>query len=82
MENNSLKSRSNWQPILLMCLTAKFVFSFEILLENSKHVVQLSKEDISSIELIKVFLETERKLYVDIEMVMHVICVAAAKACS
>ena len=42
------------------------------------HVAQLSEEDLSSIELIKVFLETERKLYVDIEMVMHVICVAAA----
>ena len=42
------------------------------------HVAQLSEEDLSSIELIKVFLATERKLYVDIEMVMHVICVAAA----
>ena len=42
------------------------------------HVAQLSEEDLSSIELIKVFLETERKLYVNIEMVMHVICVAAA----
>ncbi|CAB4009083.1 Hypothetical predicted protein [Paramuricea clavata] len=36
-------------------------------------VAQLNEEDLCSIKLIKVFLETERKLYVDIEMVMHVI---------
>ena len=29
--------------------------------------LQLNEEDLCSIELIKVFLETERKLYVDIE---------------
>ena len=44
--------------------------------EDQTHVVQLSEEDLSSIELIKIFLESERKLYLDIEMIMHVICVA------
>ena len=40
-------------------------------------VSPLDKE-LSSIELTEVFLEGERRLYIDIEMVMHAICVAAA----
>ncbi|CAB3980645.1 LIGHT-DEPENDENT SHORT HYPOCOTYLS 6 [Paramuricea clavata] len=48
----------------------------EFIRRLERHVAQLNKEDLCSIKLIKVFLETERKLYV--EMVMHVICVAAA----
>ena len=50
----------------------------EFIRRLERHVAQLNEEDLCSIKLIKVFLETERKLYVDIEMVMHVICVAAA----
>jgi hypothetical protein len=37
-----------------------------------------AKRIYDSIELIKIFLESERNLYLDIEMIMHVICIAAA----
>lgn len=38
----------------------------------------LVRHTVCSIELIKVFLMNERKLYVDIEIAIHVICVTAA----
>ncbi len=50
----------------------------EFIRRLERHVQPLSKKELCSIELIKVFLMSERKLYVDIEMVIHIICVAAA----
>ena len=50
---------------------------WEFIRRLERHVAPLDKKELSITELIKVFLESERRLYVDIEVVMHAICVAA-----
>ena len=61
-------------------LCASIIFQFKKFLERMEQEIKNKKaENLDSKELIKIFLNEERKLYKEIEIIIYCICASAVK---